>query len=344
MNVKGISGIIAIALLALVMNGCDSRSPDELPELTNLDRTPSFTPALDSNDVVAVVNGVEVKAGPVEEILQNRVMQQQMQSGTPLSAQEIDQKRRMLIDQLIIEEVIKQAVDASTITVTEAEIDTRLEAAAEQFGGMTMFTQYLESVGYTLEALRNDAKIDAKAAAMMQSQLGSMTVSVDKAAAYYEENPDEFVFPEQVTASHILLKVGPETSAEEQSNIVKRLLDIKQKIAAGEMTFGEAAKQYSECPSAEYMGRIGAVKKDDPGVSKPFADAAFATPVSNVSDVVQSEFGSHLIYITSHQAMHTAEYENVETAIVNYLNQIKQREMIREWTQKLRAKAKVEYK
>jgi parvulin-like peptidyl-prolyl isomerase len=298
---------------------------------------------IDSNEVVAVVNDKEIKAGIIQEILEKRVLEQQMELGRPLAQREIDQKRRLLIEQLIVEEVIRQAVESSTIKVSNAEIDQRLELIAEEFGGMTRFTNYLLRSGYTLDAFRNDARIDLTAAAIMRSQMGSETTTVSMAKEYYEKQKEDFIFPEEVSVSHILFKVGPETSAEEQSNSVKRLLDVRKEITDG-LDFGEAAELYSECPSSKLKGQIGTIRRGDENISQLFAEGAFATPLSNVSGVVNTEFGSHLIYVTGKENVRTAAFELIKFAIMEGLDQIREREMVQEWTQKLRAKANVVYK
>jgi parvulin-like peptidyl-prolyl isomerase len=339
-TVAGIATVISIILVCFFsMTACSPGTEDEYP----VRERQAGMVLVDSNQVVAVVNGKDIKAGIIQEILESRVLQEQMELGRPLAQREIDQKRRMLIEQLIIEEVIKQAVEASTITVSQAEIDRRIDVIAEEFGGMVNFTNYLVTRGYTLDAFKEDARIDAIAAAMMEAQIGAETTTVDMAKEYYEEHRPEFIFPEEVTVSHILMQVDPETPADMQSNIVKKLKDIKQEILDG-LEFGEAAAIYSECPSAEAKGYIGTITRNDTDISKPFADGAFATPLSNVSDIVQTEFGSHLIYVTGKEGVRTANFELVKFAVMNYLDQVRQREMIRDWTQKLRAKANVIYK
>jgi parvulin-like peptidyl-prolyl isomerase len=336
----GIAAFLIIIMVCMVcMTACSPGAEDEYP----VPDTQAGTVLVDSNQVVAVVNGKEIKAGIIQEILENRVLQEQMELGRPLAQREIDQKRRMLIEQLIIEEVIKQAVEGSTITVSQAEIDSRVDTIAEEFGGMENFTNYLVMRGYTLDLFKEDARIDAIAAAMMEAQIGSETTTVTMAQEYYNEHEPEFVFPEEVTVSHILLKVDPDTPADTQSNIVNQLKDIKQEVQDG-LDFGEAAEMYSECPTAKQKGYIGTITRNDTDISQLFADGAFATPLSNVSDVVQTEFGSHLIYVTGRQGIRTANFEMVKFAVMNYLDQVRQREMIREWTQKLRAKANVIYK
>lgn len=335
----GITALLIILGCFVCMTACSPATEEEYPGRGGQ----AGTVLVDSNQVVAIVNGQEIKAGIIQEILETRVLQEQMELGRPLAQREIDQKRRMLIEQLIIEEVIKQAVEGSTITVSQAEIDRRIDVVAEEFGGMVNFTNYLVMRGYTLDAFKEDARIDAVAAAMMEAQIGAETTTATMAKEYYEEHRPEFVFPEEVTVSHILMKVDPETPADMQSNIVKQLKDIKQEIQDG-LDFGEAAEMYSECPSAKAKGYIGTITRNDTDISKPFGDGAFATPLSNISDIVQTEFGSHLIYVTGREGIRTANFEMVKFAVMNYLDQVRQREMIREWTQKLRAKANVIYK
>ena len=103
---------------------------------------------------------------------------------------------------------------------------------------------------------------------------------------YYNENQDKFVSPATVNASHIL--VDSEEKAKE----------IYEKIEKGEMSFEDAAKEYSSCPSKDNGGSLGDFGK---GQMVPEFDAAvFAMAVGEVTKApVQTQFGYHLIRLNS---------------------------------------------
>ena len=116
---------------------------------------------------------------------------------------------------------------------------------------------------------------------------------------YYNENQDKFVSPATVNASHIL--VDSEEKAKE----------IYEKIEKGEMSFEDAAKEYSSCPSKDNGGSLGDFGK---GQMVPEFDAAvFAMAVGEVTkEPVQTQFGYHLIRLNSKNEGATMPLESIK--------------------------------
>ncbi len=298
---------------------------------------------LETNRVVAIVNGEEVLAGPVEEILRRRLKMYEQRTDQRLPFEQVEQERRRLIEQLITETVVRQAVDKSNIAVSDKEIDARIVEIKQEFGDDEAFDQYLGQSGYTLDAFREDLRADLKAAALMEADMGAATATVARAMEYYETHPDEFAYPESIDVSHVLLSIAADAPAETQQATIAKLKGIRQEIIKG-LDFAKAAEKHSECPTAKMGGRIGPVARNDRRIAMPFARAAFAIPVSNVSDVVETEYGVHLIYVTGKNVAVTATFDDVQTDLLGFLNESKKREKGDEWTQDLRAKADVKYK
>ena len=99
----------------------------------------------------------------------------------------------------------------------------------------------------------------------------------------------------EVSASHILLKVDKNASESEEQAVLKRLIKIKNEIIAGR-DFGEAALEYSEDPSAKsnkgYLGYFSAFQ-----MVVPFENAAFTTPVGEISEPIRTSFGYHILKV-----------------------------------------------
>jgi parvulin-like peptidyl-prolyl isomerase len=296
----------------------------------------------DPNAVVATVNGNEITAGPVDAILARRVATFERQTGRRMSFRDQERQRRMLIEQLVEEELVREAVAASTISVSAAALDQRMQRVAAEFGGPDELEAYLQQVGYTLDEFKEDARVDLEAQAVMEAAMGFQPTTPQEARAYYDEHPEQFAFPDSVAVNHILLTIPADASAQSQTQTVERLRGIRNEILNG-LSFSNAAVKYSECPSAERGGYLGYVSSDDDRISELFAARAFNLPVSNVSDVVETEYGAHLIYVTDRTPAHTAAFDEIEVPIRDFLDERKRRDMIKEWTHDLRSKAKVEY-
>src|SRR5262249_26879423 len=110
---------------------------------------------------------------------------------------------------------------------------------------------------------------------------------------YYDENK-EFFDRVQVRASHIVLRVPPNSTEAQRQALRDDLLALRQDILAGKIDFTEAAKKHSQCPSAPQGGDIGFFSRKGM-LHEAFAKAAFALKPGEISDVVQTDYGLHLI-------------------------------------------------
>jgi len=121
-----------------------------------------------------------------------------------------------------------------------------------------------------------------------------VTVSEDEIQDYYESNPEEFKSPKTVEARHILIKVDPNADAEEVESARKRIETVLDKAKEGQ-DFAELAKQYSEGPTKDRGGNLGAFRKE--AMVKPFADEAFSMKAGEISEPVRTRFGWHIIKV-----------------------------------------------
>ena len=130
----------------------------------------------------------------------------------------------------------------------------------------------------------------------------SISVTDSEAEKYYEENKDQLAGGETVNASHIL--VDSEELAKE----------IYAKIASGEISFEDAAKEYSSCPSKENGGNLGEFGRGQ--MVPEFDSAVFAMEVGEVtSEPVKTQFGFHLIKLVSKNEAKAPEYSEVASEI-----------------------------
>ena len=137
--------------------------------------------------------------------------------------------------------------------------------------------------------------------------LSEVTVTDEDAKKYYKENKTQFDQPATVSAKHILV------DNEELCS------DVKNKVENGELSFEEAAKQYSTCPSKEQGGSLGVFGR---GMMVPeFEEAAFALDLEKVSEPVKTQFGYHLIKVDTKNEAKAASFDEVKNKIVQQLIQ-----------------------
>lgn len=168
-----------------------------------------------------------------------------------------------------------------------------LEAVNSKMEQEPLYQQQLHEVKHTL--LQQYA---------IERHLKTVNVEEDQCKEYYETHKDQFKVEKQVHAKHILV---PE---EEQAR------EIAGEIKEGK-PFEEAAKEYSTCPSKERGGDLGFFTKGK--MVKEFEDAAFALDVGQLSHIVKTQFGYHLIMVDEIQEAGSASYEQVKDQIEQFL-------------------------
>jgi peptidyl-prolyl cis-trans isomerase C len=166
-----------------------------------------------------------------------------------------------------------------------------------------------------------------------------VTVSDKDIKAYYDSHTDSFKKSEQVRASHILIKVDPQADKSKKAKAREKLEGIQQKVDKGE-DFGALAKKHSEGPSASKGGDLGYFERGQ--MAKPFEEASFALKPGEVSDIVETRFGYHLIKVTDKKSETTIAYAEIKDKLGEYLKQERVQKEVSLYVENLEQKGKVE--
>ena len=143
--------------------------------------------------------------------------------------------------------------------------------------------------------------------------LASVKVNEEDVKKYYEDNLDRFQQGATVNADHILV------DSEEKA------LEILAKIESGEMTFGDAAKQYSSCPSGQRGGNLGDFGRGQ--MVPEFDKAVFELEEGEITKTpVQTQFGYHLIKLNSKSDSAVMPYEEIAPQLTEMVLNEKRRE------------------
>ena len=161
----------------------------------------------------------------------------------------------------------------------------------------------------------------------------------DEKKQEYETNKDKLNVPDEVKASHILIKVGEKATAEEKQKAKEKIDALRTRAMSGE-DFAKLAKENSEDASSSNGGDLGYFKKGD--MVKPFEDTAFGLEKDQISPVIETQFGYHVIKVTDKKAAHSLKYEEVSEDIAKFLLNKHKRDEVNKTVDALRKNAKIE--
>ncbi len=235
----------------------------------------------------AVVDGQTITVAEVENLLKHRPP-----TPTPLTEAQTRELRQMTLELLIDNVIMQKYMRQHVAEVPSTEVAKRLDEliGALKKNGKSL-QDYLNDTGLSKEQLENNIINRVQREAYVQSHLTEGAVK-----AYYEANK-EFFDNVTVRASHIVLRVPANASSAEHQIVREKLQQLRQEIVTGKVDFATAAKKISQCPSAPDGGDLGYFPRKF-AVDEPFARAAFALKVGEISDVVETDYGMHLIKVT----------------------------------------------
>jgi peptidyl-prolyl cis-trans isomerase C len=263
----------------------------------------SAPPAAQAGKPAAVVNGEQITTAELEAVLKRQPPQ-----ATAMPEKMQIAVRREALAVLIDEMLLHQFLRKNCTPVAKADIDKKLAEFSDMLKakGKTM-DDFFKDTQETPEELRTSVGYQ------LQWTAYCSTKTTDQALQkYYADNKD-FFDGVMVEVSHIVVRVQPGAPANEVAAARERLKKLRQDILDKKIDFAEAAKKYSECESAPRGGEIGCISRK--GIDEAFAKAAFALPVGQVSDVVQSGFGLHLIKVTDRKSGKPSDFATVKDKV-----------------------------
>jgi peptidyl-prolyl cis-trans isomerase C len=283
--------------------------------------------------VVARVNGVDIPSAELERAIRNL----EANVGNQVPAERRSEIYRGILDQLVEQKLLAQEAASRNIKATDTEIASGIDNMKKQAPTPDAFTKALASRKMTEADLRAEASHQIAINKLLTTEVEpKAAVTETDIADFYKKNPQFFMQPEAVRASHILLKADtPEAKAQAKTKADDLLRQIK-----GGADFAGLAKQHSNDGSAANGGDLGFFPRGQ--MVKAFEEAAFALKPGEVSPVVETEFGYHIIKSGEHRTARTVPLAEVSDRIAQALRQQKQQQLAQEFVQSLKTKSKVE--
>jgi peptidyl-prolyl cis-trans isomerase C len=292
-----------------------------------------------SNSIVAVVNGTVIAKEDFSRAV-SRVQMQAVKRGTNLNDSMLVEIKKRVLEDLISRELLYQESQKKGIKISEKEVDEKLMDIKKRLPNQASFESALKSINFSEATFKTFIRRGMAIEKFIGEQFGKEVEIADKETrSYYENNLNLFKKPEQVRASHILIKVEPQASESQRAEAQKKLEKIQEKMQNGE-DFASLAKEFSQGPSNVKGGDLGYFRRGQ--MVKPFQDAAFALKPGEVSGIVKTRFGYHLIKVVDKKQEGTIPYVEVKDRIAQYLKREKIQKRMGLYVEKLKENAKVE--
>jgi peptidyl-prolyl cis-trans isomerase C len=344
---------IAIALIAVALVTACKKTTPETPAQAGAPATPAAGPAAAGGpasappavkpvpaqlpEIIARVNGSAIDRGEFERAVKSL----EGQAGGPVPPERRDAIYRQLVDQLVALRLLSQECIARKIVVPDTEIESRLGEVKKPFPNEQAFSAALAERQMTLDKLKFEIRQQLQAMKIVETDIKpTVTVTDADITDFYVKNPDKFQEPEAVRAAHIMIRTPDATDEAQKKKAKAEATAVLAELKKGG-DFAALAKKYSQDGgSAANGGDMGFVPR---GQTAPvFEQAAFALKPGQISGVVESPFGYHIIKVSAHRDARTVPLQEVKPQVQEFLTQQQMQQKSDAYVTKLKAKARIE--
>jgi peptidyl-prolyl cis-trans isomerase C len=249
----------------------------------------------------------------------------------------------------LVEQAQNQAIGAKLlldeaarldIPVSEPEVDQQVDQIIKQIGGREAFQKALAAQKTNEDTfraqIRQGKRVDKLVAQATSGTEEPTEADIEK---YFKDHKAEFSTGEQVLAQHILVTPDGDAEASKKEAYTK-INDIRERIVSGAKTFESEAAEHSTCPSGKEGGSLGWFGR---GMMVPeFDSEAFAMDVGDISGIIETQFGYHIIKKTDHNKGGEADFDTVREQIRDMLRHSRRGAAMTAYVSELRSKAKIE--
>jgi peptidyl-prolyl cis-trans isomerase C len=259
--------------------------------------------------------------------------------GQRLEEADVRNLKKQVFDNLIHREILYQQSRKKNIEISQARVDEEYKRIQDTMMSDIDYETIKKELGMNEQDIKTEFKRVFAINDLLERELKKdNSVTETEIKSFYDQNPDKFIVPGPARISHILIKVEKDASETRKTEARKKIEVIRDKLKKGE-DFAMLADNYSEDRSSR-GGDIGYIKIGQ--TVKNFEKAAFALEQGEISDIVETEYGYHLIKVLEKRPETVFLYENVKDDIENYLKQEKAQKLEKAYVQELLKTSKIE--
>ena len=332
------------AVLASPLAAQDEKDKAPATEAKPAAETAADKPAAkeDENKVLVRVDGAEITAADVNQQFQARY-------GNRLASMPPQQQQMMrehalpsIKEELISKTLLLAAAAKENIALDEAKRTEMIKDVTDNLPEDMTVDAFYKQIGMDEASFKEAIGEEVIIGSLLDKKTESVPDATDEETKkFYTENEQQFVQPASVEASHILIKTEGITEEAEKAKKKAEIEDIRKQLVEkkGE-NFAELAKQHSGCPSSANGGSLGTF---GPGQMVPaFDKAAFSQKIGDIGEIVETNFGYHVIMVTEKTEEKKFSYDDMKDRIAEHLEGEKKSPIIKEYMESLRTNAKIE--
>jgi len=327
------------AVLALAACSGGDRTPVPAPASAN----PGAPPEIDGRtplpsplpDIAARVNGQAIGTRAVRLLAEETLEKDKPRDQEPLVY-------RRALQQLVVRELLFQEAMRRHLTADEARLEKAYNEARVQYRDEAAWAAMLAQKGVDPQFFRTELRVQHTVKALLEqvAREPGVEASDQEALAFFESHSSSFQEGQKVRAAHILIRVPPETPADRKEALRKKAEALRVRLKKGEDFAALARSSSEDADSAPRGGDLGELR---PGqVAEPFVRAAFALAPGQVSGVVETAYGFHLVKVLERLPARPLAFAEVKDQLKRQLTLKKEQERQQAFVNSLRAKAKIE--
>ncbi|AEG01478.1 nitrogen fixation protein NifM [Methylomonas methanica MC09] len=249
---------------------------------------------------------------------------------TELENQQLSQAQRQAKNEYEIETRVLNSNEAASVIVSEQEVASAFAEVRDRFEDEAAFEAALLANQLTTESLQAALSRQCKVNSVLEKVAArAPKVNEVEVGIFYHSHPDKFHIPEQRTARHILISINPDYPENTRENALQRIRDIAETLKRKPHKFANLALKNSECPTALNGGELGTLVQ---GKLYPQLDEVlFQLKENQISAVVETEVGFHLIQCTKIIRAETLSLKNATPKIKQIMQERSRRSCQRSW-------------
>lgn len=295
---------------------------------------------------VAKVDGIEIKQKEVDAYM-NSIKSQDTSGEITSDEEKLNALEVDIIDSLIIIKLLEKYAEKNNITVTDEEVNEQVKLLMDTYPSEKDFEKYLKEKGIDKRFLEGVLRSQLLSSKIYNKVTADVIVTEDEVKQYYEDNKNTyFLVPVSVKASHILAMFpwkedNSEETQEGREEALEKIKMVEDKLKDGG-DFEDLARQYSDDgTSGENGGDLGYISKGQ--MVEEFEEALFALDIEEVSGIVETEYGFHIIKATDRKEEYIQKFDEVEESINTYLLNLHKAEKWEDFIFSLIEEVNIEY-